>query len=165
MTLYSELAGSIIEDRGIKITLDRSAAEEAFAFMQQLTGSKKLMPGSATITTTSTIFGQGKAGFLFDGVWQIPTYKGVKLANGDPLGFSVVPFPAILGDEPKSYADSHALVIPKSTARSSRRAEDAATFVAGLLDDSATWADGGHIPAWLPTQESAEFQEKKPQSN
>src|SRR3954449_5919794 len=44
VTLYSGLAGSILEDQGTRITLDRSAAEEAFAFMQQLTGSKKLMP-------------------------------------------------------------------------------------------------------------------------
>jgi multiple sugar transport system substrate-binding protein len=165
MMLYSGLAGPIVEDAGTKITLDRDAAEETFALMQELTVGKKLMPSSATSTTVSTLFGQGKVGFLFDGVWQIPTYKGVKLASGDPLDFSVVPFPAILGDEPKSYADSHALIIPKSTARSSTRSKDAATFVAGLLDDSATWADGGHIPAWLATQESKEFQEKKPQSN
>jgi multiple sugar transport system substrate-binding protein len=165
MTLYSGLAGPIVEDHGTRITLDHSAAEETFAFMQELTGSKKLMPGNATITTVSTLFGQGKVGFLFDGVWQIPTYKGVKLSSGKPLDFDVVPFPAILGKEPKSYADSHSLIIPKSTARSSGRSRNAVTFVKGLLDDSATWADGGHVPAWLPTQQSKAFQEKKPQSN
>jgi multiple sugar transport system substrate-binding protein len=165
MTLYSGLSGPIVEDQGTTIALDRSAAEETFAFMQELTGSKKLMPGNATITTVSTLFGQGKAGFLFDGVWQIPTYKGVKLANGDPFKFDVVPFPAILGDEPKSYADSHSLVIPKSTRRSADRSRNAVRFVKGLLDDSATWADGGHVPAWLPTQQSAAFKKKQPQSN
>jgi multiple sugar transport system substrate-binding protein len=77
----------------------------------------------------------------------------------------VVPFPAILGKEPKSYADSHSLIIPKSTARSASRSRDAVTFVKGLLGDSATWADGGHVPAWLPTQQSKAFQAKKPQSN
>jgi multiple sugar transport system substrate-binding protein len=165
LTLYSGLAGPILEDQGTRITLDRSAAEETFAFMQELTGSKKLMPSSATITTTSTLFGQGKVGFLFDGVWQIPTYKGVKLANGKAFTFDVVPFPAILGDKPKSYADSHSLVIPRSAARSSTRSRDAVQFVKGLLDSSSTWADGGHVPAWLPTQQSKEFREKKPQSN
>jgi multiple sugar transport system substrate-binding protein len=38
-------------------------------------------------------------------------------------------------------------------------------FIAGLLNESATWADGGHVPAWLPVQESKEFKELKPQSN
>jgi multiple sugar transport system substrate-binding protein len=163
--LYSALGPPIVEDQGTKITLDKSAAEETFAFMQSLTGDLGLMPGNATSTTVSTLFGQGKAGFLFDGVWQIPTYRGVELADGKPLPFNVVPFPAILGDKATSYADSHALVIPKSSGRSSTRSENAVSFVKGLLDDSATWADGGHVPAWLPVQQSAEFKELRPQSN
>jgi multiple sugar transport system substrate-binding protein len=165
LMLYSGLAGPIVEDQGTKVTLDRSAAEETFAFMQELTGGKKLMPGNATSTTVSTLFGQGKVGFLFDGVWQIPTYTGVKLSSGEPLDFDVVPFPAILGDEPKSYADSHALIIPKSNGRSAGRTHDAVTFIKGLLDDSVVWAGGGHVPAWLPTQQSEEFKKMKPQSN
>jgi multiple sugar transport system substrate-binding protein len=163
--LYSALGPPIVEDQGTKITLDKSAAEETFAFMQSLTGDLGLMPGNATSTTVSTLFGQGKAGFLFDGVWQIPTYRGVELEDGKPLPFNVVPFPAILGDKPTSYADSHALVIPKSSGRSSTRSENAVSFVKGLLDDSATWADGGHVPAWLPVQQSAGFKELRPQSN
>jgi multiple sugar transport system substrate-binding protein len=163
--LYSALGPPIVEDQGTKISMDRGAAEETFAFMQSLTGDLGLMPDNATATTTSTIFGQGKAGFLFDGVWQIPTYRGVKLANGKPLPFNVEPFPAILGEKPASYADSHALVIPKSSGRSATRSKDAVSFVKGLLDRSAVWADGGHVPAWLPVQESQKFKDLKPQSN
>jgi multiple sugar transport system substrate-binding protein len=163
--LYSGIGPPIVEDQGTKITLDRGAAEETFAFMQSLTGDLGLMPGNATAVTTSTVFGQGKAGFLFDGVWQIPTYRGVQLPNGKPLPFNVSAFPAILGEEPASYADSHALVIPRSSGRSATRSKDAVSFVKGLLDQSAIWADGGHVPAWLPVQESAEFRELEPQSN
>lgn len=165
LMLYSGLAGPVVEEEGTKVTLDRSAAEETFALMQQLTVGKKLMPSNATATTVSTLFGQGDVGFLFDGVWQIPTYQGVKSKSGDPLDFDVVPFPAILGDQPRSYADSHALVVPKSSARSSDRSADAVTFVKGLLEDSLTWSGGGHVPAWLATQESPEFAAEKPQSN
>jgi multiple sugar transport system substrate-binding protein len=164
-TLYSGIGPPLVEDQGTRISLDPDAAEETFALMQSLTGDLELMPGNATSITTSTIFGQGKAGFLFDGVWQIPTYREVKLSDGEPLPFNVMPFPAILGDEPASYADSHALVIPKSSGRSTARSENAVSFVKGLLDNSSTWADGGHVPAWLPVQESTEFKELKPQSN
>jgi multiple sugar transport system substrate-binding protein len=163
--LYSGLAGPVVEDEGTKVTLDRAAAEETFALMQQLTVGQKLMPSSATATTVSTLFGQGQVGFLFDGVWQIPTYQGIELASGDPLDFDVVPFPAILGDQPRAYADSHALVVPKSSARSAERSAHAVDFIKGLLEDSLTWSGGGHVPAWLATQESPEFQEEKPQSN
>jgi multiple sugar transport system substrate-binding protein len=118
------------------------------------------MPRNATATTSSTLFSQGRVGFLFDGVWQIPTYRGV-----EGLEFDVVPFPALLGPEPVAYADSHALVIPKNQERSGARTADAVRFVKGLLDQSSIWADGGHVPAWLPVQESEEFLSLEPQSN
>lgn len=165
MTLYSGLAGPIVSDEGTRVTIDRAALEETFAFMQSLTGSLGLMPGNATPTTVGTLFGQGNAGFLFEGEWQIPTYRGVTLANGKPLNFNVVPFPAILGPKPVAYADSHSLVIPKSSGRSAQRTADAVDYIKGLLDNSSSWAEGGHIPAWLPVQRSKAFLEQKPQSN
>jgi multiple sugar transport system substrate-binding protein len=167
MTLYAGLVGRdkpIVDDLGKKITLDHDAAEQVFAFMQELTGKSGLMPGTATPVTVSTLFGQGKAGFLFDGVWQIPTYRGLKGADGKKLNFDVRPFGKILGDTAASYADSHSLVFPRRSSYSDRRSRDAVEFVRGLLEHSLTWADGGHVPAWLPTQRSAAFAKLKPQS-
>ncbi len=165
MTLYSGVAGPIVSDLGTKVSLDSAALEETFAFMQSLTGSLGLMPGNATSTTAGTLFGQGAVGFLFDGVWQLPTYKGTTLPSGAPLNFNLVPFPAILGPKPHAYADSHSLVIPRSTGRSAQRTADAVTFIKGLLDNSQVWSGGGHVPAWLPVQKSAAFVKEKPQSN
>jgi multiple sugar transport system substrate-binding protein len=163
--VYSGLAGPITTHQGTTVSIDRSAMEETFAFMQSLTGASKLMPGNATSTTATTLFSGGKVGFLFDGEWQIPTYRGIKLPNGKPLRFNVVPFPALLGPKPVAYADSHSLVVPKSTARSADRSRDARGFIKGLLDTSSIWAGGGHIPAWLPVQKSPQFLKLKPQSN
>ncbi len=160
MTLYAGLAGPIVTDGGTKVALDNAALEETFAFMQTLTGSSHLMPSNATDATVSTLFGQGSVGFLFDGVWQIPTYRTIKKLN-----FNVIPFPAILGPKPVAYADSHSLVIPRASGRSAKRTENAVGFIRGLLDNSNIWAGGGHVPAWLPVQKSKEFLTKKPQSN
>jgi multiple sugar transport system substrate-binding protein len=160
LMIYSGLAGPMVSDGGTKVTIDRHAMEEAFAFMQSLTQRQKLMPSNATATTSSTLFSQGRAGFLFDGVWQIPTYRGIK-----GLDFNVVPFPPLLGSKPVAYADSHSLVIPRSSGRPPARTTDAVRFIKGLLDQSSIWADGGHVPAWLPVQKSKEFLELKPQSN
>ncbi len=134
--------------------------EETFAFLQSLTGDLALMPRTATSTTSSTLFSNGEVGFLFDGVWQLPTYRDV-----EGLDFNVVPFPALLGPEPVAYADSHALVVPTNAERSPERTTAAVRFVKGLLDQSLTWAEGGHVPAWLPVQQSEEFLELDPQSN
>ena len=165
MTVYSGLAGPIVSGQGTKVTIDPAALEETFAFMQSLTGPLGLMPGNAADETVTTLFSQGKAGFLFDGEWQIPTYRGVKLPDGRPFNFNVVPFPPILGAKQVAYADSHSLVIPKSTTRPAQRTADAVAFIKGLLDLSYIWAGGGHIPAWLPVQTSKAFLDLKPQSN
>jgi multiple sugar transport system substrate-binding protein len=158
--VYSGLAGPIVSEGGTKVTIDGGAMEETFTFLQSLTGDQQLMPSNATATTSSSLFSQGRVGFLFDGVWQIPTYTGVA-----GLDFNVIPFPALLGPEPVAYADSHALVIPSSSGRSETRTADAVGFIEGLLEQSVTWAEGGHVPAWLPVQESQEFRSMEPQSN
>ena len=41
----------------------------------------------------------------------------------------------------------------------------ALTMIRTLLGQSMTWAEGGHIPAWLPVQKSAAYKKLKPQSN
>ena len=158
--VYSGIADPLLSDLGTKVTIDDAAAQETFAFLQELTGPKALMPKTATQTTSSSLFSQGKVGFLFDGVWQLPTYRDV-----EGLEFNIEPFPPLLGEKPVAYADSHALVIPASTGRSAARTTDAVGFVKGLLDESLTWAQGGHVPAWLPVQKSPEFAELQPQSN
>jgi multiple sugar transport system substrate-binding protein len=165
MTLYSGLAGPLVSDQGTKVTVDAAALEETFAFMQSLTGPLGLMPGNSADATTATLFSGGKAGFLFDGEWQIPTYRTVVLPDGKPFDFNVVPFPPILGAKQVAYADSHSLIIPKNPARSPQRTADAVAFIKGLLDRSSIWAHGGHIPAWLPIQTSKAFLDQKPQSN
>lgn len=161
MMIYSGVAGPLVTDLGTKVAIDRGAMEETFAFMQSLTtGSKALMPKTATATTSSSLFSQGKVGFLFDGVWQLPTYRDVK-----QLKFNIEPFPALLGAKPVAYADSHSLIIPTSSGRSAARTTDAVDFIKGLLERSLTWAQGGHVPAWLPVQESTQFAKLEPQSN
>jgi multiple sugar transport system substrate-binding protein len=157
--IYSGLAGPVVTDSGTRIDINDDAMRETFAFMQSLTAGG-LMPKSLTGSGANALFSTGKAGFLFDGEWQIPSYRLVKGFN-----FNVVPFPALLGPKPVAYADSHALVIPRNSKRSSARTGHAAQFIKSLLDNSATWAQGGHIPAWLPTQRSKAFLDQSPQHN
>ena len=41
----------------------------------------------------------------------------------------------------------------------------AMTFIKSMLDQSLTWAEGGHIPTYLPTFDSAEYKNLQPQSS
>jgi multiple sugar transport system substrate-binding protein len=164
MMVYTGLAGPFVSHLGTEVSIDKSAMEESFAFIQSLTKGG-LMPGSLASSGVSSLFSSGQAGFLFDGEWQIPTYKGAKQSNGKPLRFNVVPFPALLGHKAVAYADSHSFVIPTNPARSKKRTAEAVSFIKTMLDESPIWAGGGHIPAWLPVQRSKEFLKLKPQSN
>jgi multiple sugar transport system substrate-binding protein len=158
-TVYSGLAGPVVTDSGTRVAVDAGAMQETFAFLQSLTAGG-LMPSVLNGSGANALFSTGKAGFLFDGEWQIPSYRLVK-----GLRFNVVPFPALLGPKPVAYADSHALVVPHNPRRSAGRTAHAAQFVKSLLDDSAVWAHGGHVPAWLPTQRSKAFLDLSPQRN
>lgn len=157
--IYSGLAGPLVTDSGTRIAIDTEAMQETFAFMQSLTAGG-LMPKDLNGSGANALFSTGKSGFLFDGEWQIPSYRGVK-----GLRFNVVPFPALLGPKPVAYADSHALVVPRSAGRSAARTRNAARFIKSLLDHSSVWAQGGHVPAWLPTQRSKAFLDLSPQRN
>jgi multiple sugar transport system substrate-binding protein len=56
-------------------------------------------------------------------------------------------------------------VVPKRPSRSATELDHSLTFIRSLLDQSATWAAGGHIPAWLPYRDSKQYAKLTPQSN
>ncbi|WP_265446427.1 extracellular solute-binding protein [Flexivirga meconopsidis] len=157
-TLYYQLGGTVVADSGTRITLDDDKAVQALTFMQSLTRSG-LLPKSVDPGGTTSLFSTGKAGFLFDGEWQIPTYRDT------PVRFDVVPVPHVFGPKLVAFADSHSLVIPRNGAMDAERRSIALGFIKSLLDSSMTWAQGGHIPAWLPVRESPEFDKLRPQAN
>ena len=100
----------------------------------------------------------GQSAFYLQGEWEITTAEGIK-----GLKFGMVPVPTLY-DKPAAQADSHTFVLPKMD-RTDEQVQRAMTFVKSMLDQSMTWAQGGHIPAYLPTLDSAEYKALKPQSN
>ena len=69
------------------------------------------------------------------------------------------------GDKYACQADSHTLVIPKQPGNDDKAFERSLGFIRSMLDQSDTWAAGGHVPAWLPYADSAEFKKLNPQSD
>ena len=158
-TLYYGLGGQVVGDNGTTLLFDDDLAAKALTFMGRLTGPLHLMPNSIAESGTASIFSTGQAGFLLDGVWQVTTYE----TAGTPFGMT--PIPALLGDKPASYADSHALVVPRNLDRSPADTKTAMQLIKSLLDHSLIWAEGGQVPAWKPVQDSREFRNLTPQSN
>jgi multiple sugar transport system substrate-binding protein len=84
----------------------------------------------------------------------VATYQDAKTP------FDMTLFPQIF-DTQATQADSHSFVIPAHAADPSKSMD----FIAGMIQQSLTWAGGGHIPAYVPTLRSAAYHKLSPQSH
>ncbi len=157
-TLYSQRSGATpwLSDSGRKLSYDEDVTLDTLAYIQQLTKSG-LMPTTTDYAGSQTQMFTGQAAFYLQGEWEITTAQGIK-----GLEFGMVPFPTLF-DRPAAQADSHTFVLPKMD-RTPDQLLRAMGFVKSMLDQSLTWAKGGHIPAYLPTLNSQPYQELTPQS-
>ena len=160
-TLYSQLGGSpVVSEAGTNVSIDDTKAMKVLSFLSKL-NTTNLMPGSLDYQGAIAIFAAGGAGFFFQGEWEITTFQTAKTP------FSMTKFPNVYAGS-SNYAvqaDSHTLVIPKDPGRSHTQLDNSLTFIRSMLDQSATWAAGGHIPAWLPYRNSSAYAKLTPQSN
>jgi multiple sugar transport system substrate-binding protein len=157
-TLYYQLGGSVLANNGQKIVLDEAKADKVLSLIQSF-AKQGLIPTSVDYPGAITTFATGKAGFYFEGDWEITTFETTKTP------FSMTAFPNVFGGTYAVQADSHSFVLPKDPSRTDAMREQIFVFIRSLLGQSRTWAQGGHIPAWLPFQKSAAYDKLKPASN
>ena len=157
-TLYGQLGGEVLSPDAKEVVLDQEKAEQAVEFMVELTVGEELTSANQDYPAAVAQFQSGNAGFHWNGEWEVTTFEEA----GMP--FSIVPFPNIFGNN-TVQADRHTFVIPKGVARDSRKMDAALTFVSSMMKNSFIWAQGGHIPAYLPVLESEKYKNLKPQSN
>src|SRR5699024_10438078 len=90
------------------------------------------------------------------GEWEISTAQSV-----EGLDFGMAPIPQVF-DKPAVQADSHTFILPRKD-RSPQQRQQAMEFIKTMLDQSMIWAEGGHVPAYMPTAESEEYLALEPQ--
>jgi multiple sugar transport system substrate-binding protein len=159
-TLYAQLGGEVVADNGRKVVLDDAKAGQALEYLRTLTVGEQLMPAAVDYAGAIALFASGKVGFYAQGEWEITSFQTAKTP------FSMTLFPNVLGgDRYAVQADSHTFVLPRWAAGDRDRLDRALVFVRSMLDQSLTWAKGGHIPSWLPTRDSDKYRALTPQSN
>jgi multiple sugar transport system substrate-binding protein len=159
-SLYSQLGGEVLAEDGTEIILDDDKALQVLDYLKSLSVDNALMPSSVDYGGAVALFASGKAGFYMQGEWEIATFQTAEMP------FSMTLFPNVYGGSDYAVqADLHTLVVPLRSGEDQERTDRALTFIRSLLDQSLTWAEGGHVPSWLPVQESAEYQDLHPQSN
>ncbi|MGI5126066.1 extracellular solute-binding protein [Pseudonocardia sp. CA-107938] len=157
-TLYSQLGGQMIADSGRQVVIDDAKALRVLSLLSRL-NVDGLMPGNLDYQGAVATFANGRAGFYFQGEWEITTFQTSKT----PFGMTL--FPNVYGGSRYAVqADSHALVLPRRD-RSPAELDKALGFVRSMLDQSAVWAAGGHVPAWLPYRDSPDYAALQPQAN
>jgi multiple sugar transport system substrate-binding protein len=159
LTFYGQLGGSpMFTPDGQELTMDDAKAEQAIAFMTELTRGRKVAPDNLDYQASVANFSNGTAGFMLNGAWEVPTFEAGEMP------YDIAPIPTVF-DKPANWADSHAFAIPQSEGRSAERLDSAIAFIAGMLERGQAWAEGGHVPSWQPAVQSEEYKKLTPQSH
>jgi multiple sugar transport system substrate-binding protein len=112
--------------------------------------------------STSQFMG-GNTAFMLNGVWEVPEL--VRATKAGTLGFDygIVPLPRMYANA-SAWTDSHAFAMPANTGNppSAEKVRATMRFVAYVSKHSMGWAEGGHIPAYRPVEESAQARSLMP---
>lgn len=154
-SLYRQAGGELFTPEGTRSALDERKVSDVLGFVQGL-HEEGLAAGEMDADGAIALFSSGRAGFFWYGEWEVQTFLTAE------MNFGMTRFPGIFGP-PLAEADSHAFVLPHRD-RTDRDHLLVYDFIATLLRDSTRWAEGGHIPAYLPVTTSDAYARMQPQS-
>lgn len=108
-------------------------------------------------------FLSGKAAFMLNGVWEVPTMVDLSASKKLPFEYGIVPLPKLYANQ-SVWGDSHGFAVPDNKGKpiSPERLKGALKFVDYVGHHSITWAGGGHIPAFTAVAESEALKAMKP---
>jgi multiple sugar transport system substrate-binding protein len=158
-TFYNQhsQATPFLTDNGSKLTVNEDVFNDVTSRLQSWVKKGWVNSGLDYATAESYMF-TGKSGLYLEGEWEITTAQSVK-----GLKFGIVPVPTLY-DKPATQADSHTFVLPKKD-RTPEERKQAMLFIRSMLDQSLTWAKGGHIPAFQQVARSSAYKALTPQSD
>ncbi len=149
-TLYFQQNG--VFDKGGKIALDQldTAGKTALAQMTSW-ASDGLIPTNIAYGDSIALFSSGKAAFMFNGNWEVPTFVDLKKSGKLPFDYGITAFPKLYATQ-ATWADSHNLAIPANAKKplSPEKLKGVLTFIKYVEQHADVWAGGGHLPAYLP---------------
>src|SRR5271154_2991781 len=163
-TLLNQQGGDFLKDGKF---LDGANLDKATAALAEMNKWVKSgwTPAKTEYPASIALFTSGKAAMHINGVWEVPTM--VDLAkNGKLFDRGAIQIPVIF-DHAATWADSHSFAIPdrKGNPVDPAKRKVVLDAVHWFNEHSLEWAGGGHVPAFLPVQDSAEFKALKPNSD
>ncbi|MDX2004765.1 MAG: extracellular solute-binding protein [Meiothermus sp.] len=161
-TLLMQQGGSLVKGGKLDLSDVDTKGKNALQAMVDWS-SKGLMVKNTNYPGSVALFTSGRAAFMFNGNWEVPTMVDLRKA-GKLFDYGVMPFPKLFTGG-NTWADSHTLAIPNNTKTPMTPEKLAAVmkFVAYVNKTGGLgWAGGGHIPSYLPTQNSGDYKTLDP---
>jgi multiple sugar transport system substrate-binding protein len=162
-TLLNQQGGDFLKDDKFLDGANLDKATKALAEMNAWV-KNGWAPAHTEYPASIALFTSGKAALHINGVWETTTMVDLAKA-GKLFDWGAIPIP-VLFDKQATWADSHAFAIPdrKGNPVSPEKRKIVLDAVHWFNVHSIKWAAGGHVPAYLPVQESAEFKAMIPNS-
>ena len=119
-------------------------------------------PASTEYPASIALFTGGKAAMHINGVWEVPTMTDLK-AKGELFNWGAIPLPTFFA-HPATWADSHSFAIPNNVGKPMTPEKKAAVLevISWMNKHSTFWATAGHLPAYTPARDNAEFKAMQP---
>jgi multiple sugar transport system substrate-binding protein len=160
-TMFRQQGGDFLKDGKLTLTDVENQGVKSLQYMADWM-KNGYTPKATNYPSAVALFTAGRAVFMINGNWEVPTL--VDLAKNKKLTFDygVMAFPKLF-DNNETWADSHQLAIPNNQKNpaSPEKVAAALKFIAYVVKQ-VTWAGGGHIPAYLPVQQSEEYKQMVP---
>jgi multiple sugar transport system substrate-binding protein len=149
-TLFSQQGGKMSASGKVQLDQVDTLGKTALQVMADWT-KDGLIPASAAYPAGVSLFTTGKAAFMFNGNWEVPTMVDAKASGKLPFDYGIMAFPKLYASS-ATFADSHTLAIPANAKKrmSPEKLRGVLTFIAYVEKHADVWAGGGHLPAYLP---------------
>ena len=159
-TLLRQQGGEMITDGEVLAGDNFDKAVRAIQIMADWRAAG-LTPEQASYPASVALFVGGKSVLHINGVWEVPTFSDQ--SDAGTLGFEwfANEVPQLL-DQPATWADSHSFAIPNDPDMSAETRAAVMTVIGWMEQHSLAWAGAGHIPAYRPTVESADYAQMQP---
>lgn len=161
-TIYSlmgQQSGELMTDGEFLVGDNGKKLENALAVLQEWTNDG-LQSTYTDYPATVALFTSGEAAMMINGVWEVPTMVDLH-KEGKLFEWGAVELPVIF-DKPATYSDSHVFAIPANTGMSAEKRAAVLEVISWISENSLFWATAGHIPAYQPVTESAEYKAMEP---
>lgn len=151
LSLLWQFGGEPYAADGASATFDSAAGVDALSWMVSQI-EKGYSPPDVAPDSQYTAFKNGEGAYTWDGIWQINDLQG----TAPDLPWALAPVPTI-GSEPAVWANSHQLVLFSNRRPDDNRMLASKAFLGYLIENSASWAQAGMIPALTAARETPEF--------